>query len=96
MPFPPNSKTKELGELHDELALVDTWVANAIIPFVEDGVYRPIKVDPLAELEKIRDRATELGRSFPPGDRERLDPYIRYADALREVYERFLSVPKPT
>jgi len=61
-PFPLGSSLDALDELHADLALVDTWVAEALVPFVEHGMYRPIQVDPIQKLEEIRDSATELGK----------------------------------
>jgi hypothetical protein len=60
-------------------------------PFVEQGVYRPIQVDPLEKLKQIQDRATELAKSGSADDKRLLDEYVRYVDSLRDVYERFLT-----
>ena len=72
-PFPPGSPSDPLDDLHADLALVDTWVAEAIVPFVEQGVYRPIQVDPLEKLKQIQDRATELAKSGSADDKRLLD-----------------------
>lgn len=94
-PFPPGSRSDPLDELHADLALVDTWVAEAIVPYVENGVQGPIQVDPLEKLQQIRDRATELAKSGTADDKRLVNDYVRYADSLREVYERFLSTIEP-
>jgi hypothetical protein len=73
-PFPLGSSLDALDELHADLALVDTWVADALVPFVEHGMYRHIQVDPIQKLEEIRDSATELGKS---ADERRLARRVR-------------------
>jgi hypothetical protein len=40
-PLPSGSKRDAVDELHADLALVDVWVADTIIPLVEDGVWKP-------------------------------------------------------
>lgn len=40
-PFPPGSATDALDELHADLALADSWLAEAVIPFVDRGVFEP-------------------------------------------------------
>jgi hypothetical protein len=89
--FPLGSSDDALGELHADLALVDTWVAEALIPFVEHGMYRPIQVDPIQKLEEIRDRATELGKSATADEKRLASEYVEYADLLRSVYELLLK-----
>jgi hypothetical protein len=90
-PFPRGSSNDALDELHADLALVDTWVAEALIPLVEHGMYRPIQVDPIQKLEEIRDSATELGKSAPADEKRLAREYVEYADLLRRVYEQFLK-----
>jgi hypothetical protein len=95
MPFPEGSADDDVDELHADLALVDTWIAEAIVPFVDEGVIVPVKVDPLAALHEINARATRLAISTSAGDKKRLEQYLRYAEALREAYEAFLTAIRP-
>jgi len=89
--FPLGSSNDALDELHADLALVDTWVAEALIPFVGHGMYRPIQVDTIQKLEEIRDRATELGKSATADEKRLAREYVGYADLLRSVYEHYLK-----
>jgi len=90
-PFPLGSSLDALDEVHADLALVDTWVAEALIPIVEHGMHRPIQVDPIQKLEEIQDSATELGKSATADERRLAREYVEYADLLRSVYEQFLK-----
>jgi hypothetical protein len=90
-PFPLGSRLNALDEVHADLVLVDTWVAETIIPFVEAGRYHPAEVDVLGKPQGIRHRASEFETS-EGSDEERLAAqYVTYADLLRTVYERFLK-----
>ena len=71
--------------------LADTWVAQTIIPFVEDGRYHPAQVDVLGKLQEIRDGATELGRSGSADIKRLAREYVTYAELLRTAYESFLK-----
>ncbi len=58
--FPPGSATDALDELHADLALADTWVAESVIPFVEHGLHKPARVDVVTGLRDLGARAGEL------------------------------------
>lgn len=88
--FPRGSADDSLDELHADLALADSWVAESVIPFVKRGLYQPAEVDVIGELGKLRDRAVELRRVG--GEVARLsDAYRDYADLLLRVYKSFLT-----
>ena len=87
-PFPPGSSDELLDELHADLALADTWVAEAVIPRVEHGLHQPARADVIDELEELRDRAVELTETsgrFADGDLA--DDYREYVDVLLRVYK---------
>ncbi len=89
--FPDGSATDAVDELHADLALADAWVADSVIPFVEDGVHQPARIDVLAELGELRRRASDLASSITPDDRELVEVYAAYLDLLADVYEDFLD-----
>jgi hypothetical protein len=90
-PFPLGSSLDALDELHADLALVDTWVAEAVVPFAEHGMYRPIQVDPIQTLEEIREGITELAKSASADEKRLASEYVAYVDLLLSVYELFLK-----
>jgi hypothetical protein len=90
--FPSGGTTDAQGELHADLALADHWVAEAVIPFVERGSWRPpSQIDVTEELRKVRDRAVELGRESDGEDKVLADAYLDYAKILTRVYESYLA-----
>ena len=90
-PFPPGSTNDSLDELHADLALADTWVAETVIPFVEHGVSDPARIDVVNELRKLRSRAEELGRASDGEEARQAASYRDYFDVLLRVYEGFLT-----
>ncbi len=89
--FPLGSPTDAVDELHADLVLADAWVAETLIPFVEDGVYEPAKVDVSGELQALRDRARALRDSSSKSDKGLLNAYIEYSRLLEVAYEGFLA-----
>lgn len=88
--FPEGSEDEDLDELHADLALADTWVAEVVIPFVEGGVYAPLPaIDLRAELQALRDRVEVLRLSVGRQYAERLGEYSAYVTALVDVYDAF-------
>ncbi|MDX6719622.1 MAG: hypothetical protein QOJ63_1876 [Solirubrobacteraceae bacterium] len=90
-PFPTGSRTDAIDELQADLALADAWVADSLIPFVEDGVYDPARIDVIAELGDLRRRATDLAMSVSADERGLVDDYAGYLDLLLDVYQDFLD-----
>jgi len=82
---------KVLDELHADLALADTWVAETVIPFVEHGVSDPARIDVVNELRKLRSRAEELGRASDGEEARLAASYRDYFDVLLRVYAGFLT-----
>lgn len=89
--FPPGSKVDSLDELHADLVLADTWVADAVIPFVEHGFVAPVVVDIVGETRDLLRRATELARDSAGEDLHTAKAYGEYAALLLRVYEAFLA-----
>jgi hypothetical protein len=88
--FPPGSSCNSLDELHADLALADTWVAESVIPYIDHGRYLPAKVDVPVVLRTLVARAEALERSRPDVARVAAD-YADYARLLERVYNAFLS-----
>ena len=87
--MPPGSKRDAVDELHADLALVDVWVADTIIPLVEDGVWKPPRVDIGAGIRRVRDRTVSLRESASGEDQELLDRYLEYVELLDSLYNSF-------
>src|SRR4029077_8587317 len=87
--FPRGSHRDDVDELHADLALVDTWVADTIVPYVEQGAITLPQVDIAAGIRDIRSRAIAL-REGPAGEeRALLDRYIDYVDLIEKLYAAF-------
>lgn len=89
--FPPGSADSSLDELHADLALADTWVAESVIPYIERGVYEPAQIDVIDELHSFCNRVDDLKRRGGGGDPILSDTYRDYAELLIRVYESFLE-----
>jgi hypothetical protein len=83
--FPIGEAEDSIGVLHDDVALVDTWVAESVVPYAKDGRYVPAVPDVMGELRRLRERATALGTADGAPD------YLRYIGLLSAVYEAFLG-----
>jgi hypothetical protein len=90
LPFPDGGTSDATGELHADLALADTWVAESVLPYVEHGTHDPAKVDVIDTLGDLQRRAVNLARSSDSEERELADAYLGYIEALVRVYEGFL------
>jgi hypothetical protein len=88
--FPTGSPVDALDELHADLVLADTWVAESVIPYVKRGIYSPARVDVLGTLSDLRHRAKRLAESVAGEDRDQARKYDEYAHLLEVVYEAFL------
>jgi hypothetical protein len=84
-PFPIGDAEDGIGVLHDDVALVDTWVAESVVPYVKDGKFIPASPDVLGELQALSDRAIALG------DVDGAPEYLRYIGVLSDVYGAFLQ-----
>jgi hypothetical protein len=91
MTFPHGATSDELGELQADLALADTWVAEAVIPYAEDRVYRPAKVDVMDTLGHLIARANAIA-AVDPGEAHLASSIAQYAQALMRIYQAFLRL----
>lgn len=88
--FPPGSDNDQLDEVHADLALFDTWVAAAVLPYLHSLVWEPVVPDVFAALDRLEQSLGEL--ELDAGDRERANSYAAYALLLRRAYSAFLQV----
>jgi hypothetical protein len=86
-PFPPGSGEDDLDELHADLALADTWVAESTIPYLERGVVALPPFDVKSELEKLEHRALSLAEKSAAAERALADSYVRYVGLLIRVFD---------
>jgi hypothetical protein len=85
-PFPEGSENDLVDELHAELAQLDAFVADAVIPASEGLPIGTSVLDIGSELRRFVERADAL-QHLDTGDRFALRDYIRYATMLRDVYD---------
>ncbi|MCU1362891.1 MAG: hypothetical protein JWM55_719, partial [Acidimicrobiaceae bacterium] len=94
-PFPPGSSDESIDELHSELALADSWVADSVIPYIERGVRIPGKVDVVGKLRELQTRAMELARGSDASSQPVLQDYLRRIEILTQIYQSFLQKSMP-
>jgi hypothetical protein len=82
-PFPPGSSNDALDEVHADLALYDTWVAESVLPFMDSGVCAPAVPDVLGALDEVTRRIRELDSATADPD-----AVLAYAAFLREARSR--------
>lgn len=76
------------------MAVVDTWVAETLIPYVERGdVILPVP-DVLGTLAQIQSEIKELDDHSTPEDRIAGARYLAYVEALRGAYEAFITATR--
>jgi hypothetical protein len=88
-PLPPGSSRDDIDELHADLVTVDLWVADMVIPYVENGTRFPLKVDIEGGIERVRERIRQLLESAYGADRSLLDRYAAYTDLLDAVFRAY-------
>jgi hypothetical protein len=101
LPFPGLRRGEELlraGEnlalIHGDLALADEYMTQVIL-FVEEGVFRPSRVDVMGLLEGVISRLERFGEGLVAADREIVDGHHRYAVLLHRIYGEFLRMGPP-
>ncbi len=91
-PFPKEEATTEFGDLHADLALIDTWVADSVVPYFDRHIYTPAKVDVLGKIASIE---SKLSQGSETGTFAlKAQPYVKYLGLLRGVYGEFLQIGK--
>lgn len=88
-PFPRGSAVDALDEVHADLALYDTWIAESVLPFIDRGIWEPAVPDVLGGLEELTGQVERLC-SAGIEDLKLLSAYLAYAKLLRSVYRTFL------
>lgn len=88
-PFPRGSAVDALDEVHADLALYDTWIAESVLPYVDRGLWEPAVPDVLGALDELTSQVAEL-RTTGTEDKEAASRYLAYADLLRAVYVAFM------
>lgn len=88
--FPRGSSNDALDEIHAQLAVVDTWVADCVIDFQTSGRWIASVPDVLAELVRL-DTALERLELTDAIERTLREEYRRYIRVLAAGYREFLS-----
>lgn len=89
--FPVGSKNDELDEIHADLALIDTWVAGSVLPYVDTDVWEPAVPNVLGALDSL-ERHVHGVHLDGENHVQVANRYLAYAGLLRSVYEEFLQV----
>ncbi len=88
--FPQGSEVDALDDIHADLALYDSWIAESVVPYVDRGIWEPAVVDVLGALDELILRTKALQRTGID-DRSAAASYLAYAEMLRRVYRAFLQ-----
>ena len=91
-PFPHQSTKDELNELHAELATLDYWVADTVVPFAENDTLAPLKVDIRGAIRDIRQRLASVASQLRGQDQQLVAEYQRYVELLDAVFLCFIAV----
>jgi hypothetical protein len=98
-PFPAGSANDEIDEVHAELVMVDTWVADLVMPYLMHGRVFTDRVGVGAPLEQMRKRLNELRLSSSPVETTVLERYSAYAQLLEDLFSAFqveIATARPT
>ncbi len=88
-PCPPGSSRDDIDLLHAELATVDLWLADMVIPYVESGKRFPLKVDISEALRHLSGGVCRLRESAQRQDLSLLDRYALYVDLMEGVFRAY-------
>lgn len=91
-PFPGGSSNDKVDELRAELILADTWLADTLIPFVEEGRRWEDTSDISERLDRIFAEAEEHMGALAVADREKLLLYCGYASLMRRAITGYTEV----
>lgn len=87
--FPHGSARDEVDEVHAEIATIDMWVTDYVVPYVEHGKSVPVTIDVKAAIDQALKRVDELQPDAHLDDKELLENYQRYLLALSDVFAVF-------
>jgi hypothetical protein len=86
LPIPEQSVDDELAEIHADLVVVDDWVAQSVVPFVEHTRYVFAAADVSGGISGVRDRAHLFVALRDGEDVDTAREYAAYAERLFAVY----------
>ena len=86
---PKGSEDDALSELHADLMLVDSWLAETIIPVATRRRYVEPKVDISAALKDIVARAEAFKASMSGTQRDEAMSYLSYGEDLERLHAAF-------
>lgn len=95
MPFPKGGDARFYGEIHADVALADSWVAETLLPFVNKGVVDPAVIDVLGRLSELRKKIDRLDAQTGPENHAAAAGYLAFVNALIDVYGAFLALIQP-
>lgn len=87
--LPEGSSVDDLDEIHADLVLIDTWVADSVLPYLRANVWSPAVPDVLAGLAELDNVLATVPAAF--GHDQTVLRYRSYVEILRRVYEAFLA-----
>lgn len=93
--FPSTTMNDEVDELHKDLILYDSWVAESVIPFVKNGRHVPAVPDVVRTLDEFMQRAEVLAQRLGGQDLVSVQEQMAYAKCLAELYAEFLVRRSP-
>ncbi|MEU4098371.1 hypothetical protein [Streptomyces sp. NPDC026673] len=85
---------ENLALIHGDLALADEHVTQ-VIPFVDEGVFKPSRGDVMGLLEEIISRLERFGEGATTEEREVVEAHYQYAVMLHRIYGEFLRMGAP-
>lgn len=97
-PFPSGSTRDDLDELHADLALVDVWVADTVVPYAERGVVvPPAGVDIHQAIAGLAERLEGISRdetdAVSAGEIAAYSRYLTLTSDVLAAYERDVGHP---
>lgn len=90
-PFPKGSSNDALDELHSDLALIDSWIVEELVPYFEDGAVWLSKVDVMDALGRIEARLEGLSYLEGSIEMKLVSEYGEYANLLHRLYAGYIA-----
>ncbi|MCW2856165.1 MAG: hypothetical protein JWR52_1780 [Marmoricola sp.] len=91
-PFPSGARDDETSELQADVALIDHWVAESVLPFLSHGTYSPAVPDVVSEARQFQQRAGEIARRMTdPAEIAIANACATYLALAIQAYEAFLK-----
>ncbi len=80
-----------IDELHAQLAQVDAFVADDVVPIANGRTLLPGAVNVLKELAELRSRIRQLAVNADAERRGKLEQYDEYCGLLQDVYVKAMQ-----